>query len=126
DDDLAIDLDELITAPLRIDRHDFRRNRIEVNALTRHAGADADREVHVLDRLDMLAADHARDLGALLSREVGMGAGLTGGGLLGRRLVGLGGLVAFAAHVVITALGLHVLVLALATLGLHVFVAAFA
>src|SRR5581483_10947416 len=106
DHDLVADHDELVAAPLRIDGHDFGRQRVELDALTRHAGADADGEVHVFDRRDVLVADHARDLGPLLGRELRGRAGLAGGlRLLGRRLVHL---VALAAHVVLTALGLHV------------------
>ena len=44
--DLVADQDELIAAPFRIDRHDFRRKRMEGD-VARHAGADRDREVDV-------------------------------------------------------------------------------
>src|SRR5437899_10854822 len=39
DQDLFPDTNKLISAPLRVDRHHFRRNRVELH-VTRHAGAD--------------------------------------------------------------------------------------
>src|SRR5579859_4627976 len=50
-----------------------------MHALARHAGADRQREVHVIHRLDVLLMDHAGDLGALLGGQLGAGAGLACG-----------------------------------------------
>src|SRR6185312_6797174 len=103
--DLVADPNELISAPFGIDRHDFRRKRMERD-VARHAGADRDREVGIGKRCNMLLAEHAGDLGALFGRKLRTGAGLS------NRLA-LRAVVAFAAfglHVaaVFTALGFHV------------------
>src|SRR3954451_15556439 len=137
-DDLVAHQEVLIPTPLRIDRHDLRGQGVEAY-LARNAGSDRDREVDVLNRLNMLLLDHAGDLGALLGCKLRASAGLArrslGPGLRRRpsRLhaaaAALSALdlhvVATFAHVVaITALGVH-LVAAFAALGLHV-VTAFA
>src|ERR1700736_3569689 len=125
--DLVAHQNELVTAPFRIDGHNLSRKRTEGYALARNAGAERNREVHVVDRLDALALDHRGDLGALLGRELGPGAGLTRRRLrLGLRVhvavavAALGVLIAVAAF---AALSLHVAVAALAAFGLHVLAA---
>src|SRR5262249_20762790 len=116
------DQHEVIAAPLRIDRHDLGRERTELD-IARHAGADRDREVHVGDRGHVFVADHGRDLGALLGRELGTGGGHA------RRGLRTPALAAFRLHIVVVAtfaaLGLHIVVVAAFTaLGLHVVVVA--
>src|SRR5258705_10561725 len=114
-DDLAVDEDELISTPLRIDRHDFPRKRVEPD-VARHAGADRDREVDVGERLNVLLPDYRGDPGPLFGRELCGSAGLSGrlrlhrcstlrlgGGRLAiRRTLLLGG------HLVVAAFGFHV------------------
>ena len=51
--DLVAHHEELVAAPIRIDRHDLGRQRMEVD-LARHARADRDREVDVGLRLDVV------------------------------------------------------------------------
>src|SRR5579871_3924284 len=117
--DLVADHEELITAPFRIDGHDFARQRDEVNAVARNPGADREREVDIGHRGDVLVADDGRDLGPLLGRELGAGAGLAnrGVGFAAALRVHVATLAAF------TALGLHVLALALGLRILLVFAA---
>src|ERR1700704_2935084 len=131
--DLVVDQHEFIAAPFRINRHDLPRKRVESH-FARNAGADRDREVHVVQRLNMLVPNHRGDLGALLGRELCPSASLSDSRLgpatlsrlgLGRRLrpavrraLLIVGVLAFAA------LGLHVLA-AFAAFGFHV-LAAFA
>src|SRR6185312_2131142 len=114
--DLVADPNELISAPFGIDRHDFRRKRMERD-VAGHAGADRDREVGIGKRCNMLFAEHAGDLGALFGRKLRTGAGLSN--RLALRAVAA--FAAFGLHVaaVFTALGLHVAAV-LTTLGLHV------
>src|SRR5258707_10248264 len=83
-DDLAVDEDELISTPLRIDRHDFPRKRVEPD-VARHAGADRDREVDVGERLNVLLPDYRGDPGPLFGRELCGSAGLSGRLRLQRR-----------------------------------------
>src|SRR6202022_1708652 len=78
--DLVADEDELISAPFRIDRHNFRRERMEGH-FAGNAGADRNREIGVADRRNVLIPDHGGDLGALLRRKLGASAGLADGGL---------------------------------------------
>src|SRR3981189_2867862 len=129
--DLVVDQHEFIAAPFRINRHDLPRKRVESH-FARNAGADRDREVHVVQRLNILVPNHRGDLGALLGRELCPSAGLSNSrlgpatlsrlGLGGRlrpairRALLIVGVLAFAA------LGLHVLV-AFAAFGFHVLVA---
>src|ERR1700682_5962673 len=89
----------------------------------RSADAGPDLEVDVGNRLNALFPDHARDLGALLGRELCARACLSGGGL---RLAGLSSLglavrraLLLRVHVAIAAIGLHA-VAVLTALGLHV------
>src|SRR5882724_5594109 len=94
---------------------------MEGYAAARNAGTDRDREVDVGHRLNVLFLDHRGDLGALLSRELGARASLTGGlRLVGLRLGGRLGLAvrstlrlrvhfAVTAFCLVTAFGLHVL-----------------
>src|SRR3954451_2001873 len=70
----------LVPAPLRIDRHDLRRQSVKMH-VAGHACSDRDREVDVVDGLNMLLPDHARDPGALLGGKPRTAAGLTGGDL---------------------------------------------
>src|SRR5947209_11511704 len=130
DHDLVADQEVLIASPLRIDRHDLRRKGMEAY-FARNAGSDRDREVHILDRFDMLFPDHAGDLGSLLGRELRASAGLTGGSL-GPRFntvapfsihVTAATFAAFNVLVAITvfaALGVLVDVATFATFGLHI------
>src|ERR1700682_3844803 len=96
----------------------------------RSADAGPDLEVDVGNRLNALFPDHARDLGALLGRELCARACLSGGGLRLAGLSSLSGLglavrraLLLRVHVAIatlTALGLHVLAgLGLVVLGAH-------
>src|SRR4051794_13152995 len=78
--DLVAYQEVLVPAPLRIDRHDLRRQSVKMH-LAGHACSDRDREVDVVDGLNMLLPDHARDPGALLGGKPRTAAGLTGGGL---------------------------------------------
>src|SRR5439155_9083255 len=119
DQDLFPDTNKLISAPLRVDRHHFRRNRVELH-VTRHAGADRDREVDIGDRCNVLLLDHSRDLGLLLGRELGAGAGLTRGGLafhatLGLRIRAIAVLLALSlgAITILTLLRVHAVLAAL-------------
>src|SRR2546423_21482 len=118
--DLIADQDEFISAPLRIDAHDLRWERAQAHTLARNAGPDRDVEVDIVDRRSVLIPDHGGDLGTLLGRELGSGAGLT------RRRRGLR--LGFRVHVAVAVAGLDVLILvaALAALGLHVVLPAFA
>src|SRR6266851_1604027 len=75
-EDLVADEDELISAPFRINRHDLPRKRVESHVAW-NAGADRDRKVHVVQRLNTLVADHRGDLGALLGRELSRSASLS-------------------------------------------------
>src|SRR5579883_1465485 len=102
DHDLLANQDEVVAAPLGIDIDNLRRQRTDADALARYAGADRDREVHVVDRLHMFVADDGRDLGALLGRELCARAGLANRG---------------AGPIAV--LRVHVVVATLATLGLH-------
>src|SRR5882757_3399663 len=148
--DLIADQDEFISAPLRIDAHDLRRERAQAHTLARNAGADRDLEVDIVDRRNVLIPDHGGDLGALLGRELGGRASLARrrrGLRLGFRVhvavavAGLGVLIPVAAFaglgvllpvaafaalgvlILVAALGLHVVLPAFATLGLHVLTA---
>src|SRR5258708_158268 len=123
--DLVVDQDVLISAPLRINRHDLLRKRVEPH-FARNAGADRYREVHVLDRLNTLFLDHSGDLGALLGRKLRAGPGLTGGdlGLRPRRALLLRVHAVFTTLrrvAVFAALGVHLAVATFTALGLHVF-----
>src|ERR1700759_2067796 len=79
DQNLVADQNELVAAPIRINVYDLGRKRMERDAVTRHAAADRNREVHVGDRSHVLLLDHGSDLGALLGRQLGPGAGLADG-----------------------------------------------
>src|SRR4029077_14986047 len=76
--DLVANQEELVAAPIRIDRHDFLRKRMEAD-LAGNSGTDRNREVHVVDRGHMLVPDHGRDSRALLGGEPCASAGLSGG-----------------------------------------------
>src|SRR5436190_16433676 len=121
DQDLFPDTNKLISAPLRVDRHHFRRNRMELD-VTRHAGADRDREVDIGDRCNVLLLNHSRDLGLLLGRELGAGAGLTRGGLAVHATLGLSTL-SVGAVTILLALGLGAIAI-LALLRVHAVLAA--
>src|SRR5258708_27110263 len=127
--DLVLDEDVFISAPLRINRHDFLRKRVEPH-FARNAGADRYREVHVLDRLNTLFLDDGGDLGALLGRKLGAGPGLTGGdlGLRPRRALLLRVHAVFTSlrrFAVFAGLGGHLAVATFTSLGLHVLPALF-
>src|SRR5437016_83162 len=100
--DLIADQDEFISAPLRIDAHDLRWERAQAHTLARNAGPDRDVEVDIVDRRSVLIPDHGGDLGTLLGRELGSGAGLT------RRRRGLR--LGFRVHVAVAVAGLGVLI----------------
>src|SRR3954451_6983341 len=78
--DLVAHQEVLVAAPLRIDRHDLRRQPVKMH-LARHACSDRDREVDVVDGLNMLPPDNACNPGALLGGQPRTAAGLTGGDL---------------------------------------------
>src|SRR5450432_3173667 len=111
-DDLIVDEEHLVAAPVRVDRDDFRRKRVERH-LARNTGTDRDREIDVGHRPDVLLLDHGSNLGALFGRELCAGAGLSGGLGPAFRALRLGVLVAGA---VFAAFSLHVLA-ALTALG---------
>ena len=78
--DLVADEDELISAPIRINRDDVRRERMEGD-IARNACADRDREVHVVQPEQRAAFLITRgDPGALLVDKLRAGAGLSNGG----------------------------------------------
>src|SRR5258705_9691971 len=101
DHDLLLDEDEFIAAPFRIDRHHSLRQRMEGH-VTRNAGADRNREVHVRNRLNALLPDHGRDLGALLGRELRGRAGLARRG----RALACGAALCLRLHAVLLTLSL--------------------
>src|SRR4029077_12010062 len=145
--DLVANQEELVAAPIRIDRHDFLRKRMEAD-LAGNSGTDRNREVHVVDRGHMLVPDHGRDSRALLGGEPCASAGLSGGrgAVLHppafRRTLAVTALAVFGLHTIaaFTAFSLHAAtifaafslhaiaafttfslhVLAFAALGLHV------
>src|ERR1700730_4256327 len=108
-DDLIVDEEHLVAAPVRVDADDFHRKRVERD-LARNTGTDRDREIDVGHRPDVLLLDHGADLWALFSREFCAAGGLPGG--LGPAFRAL-------------CLGVHVALAVLAALGLHAAVAAF-
>src|SRR3981189_2180844 len=118
--DLVVDQQEFIAAPFRITRHAPPRKRVE-SPFARNAGADRDREVHVVQRLNMLVPHHRGALGALLGRELCPSAGLSNSRLGPATLsrLGLGGRLRPAIRRALLIVG----VLAFAALGLHVLVA---
>src|SRR5229473_2862387 len=77
-DDLIVDQEHLVAAPVRVDVDDFHRKRVERH-LARNTGTDRDREIDVGHRPDVLLLDHGADLGALFGRELCAGAGLSDG-----------------------------------------------
>src|SRR6266436_969834 len=108
-DDLIVDEEHLVAAPVRVDVDDFHRKRVERD-LARNAGTDRDREIDVGRRPDVLLLDHGADPGALFSREFCAGAGLSDGLRPAFRAL---------------CLGVHVALAVFAALGLHAAVAAF-
>src|SRR6266851_3481231 len=126
-DDLIVDQEHLVAAPVRVDVDDFHRKRVERH-LARNTGTDRDREIDVGHRPDVLLLDHGADLGALFGRELCAGAGLSDGLGPAFRALCLGVHVALAvfsafslrAGAVLTTFGLEVLSpLGVVVLGTH-------
>src|SRR4051812_14979054 len=114
--DLLLDEHIFIPAPLRIDRDDFLRERMEPD-VARHTGARPDLEVDVRERLDVLLADDVGDPGTLLDRNPrATRAGLPGGA--GAAAIPL----AFGVHgaaAILLAFGVHVAAAVLLAFGVH-------
>ncbi len=79
DNDLIVDEEKFISAPIGIDRHDFRGERMEANG-SWNPCTDRHRKVDVRRRLDGLLGDRCANRCALFAGQLRACSGLSGSG----------------------------------------------